>query len=377
MDIRTLLNSRLLSHLRGNDRVYNLTGSSAALLLALEPKPFAAIEKDNQSAEALKKDIEFYRTVFPGEKVCFIPDAEGPERSGERAAVLLSMRPEDSVVTSFQNLHAAFWDKELLDEQLIRVRRGEHLERAGFEEALVGLGYRAVAMVVEKGEYSKRGWIFDLFPSTSEYPVRVEFFGDDIELLRMFDIGTQKSVQDIDEVTVFPAQEPELSWSFTDIAGDRRYYCLFSPGKKDLLPEPLTYLSRYSFEAGTLPDEEPEETPGQMQQADAGLLAVRGLGILPEERKSLDDMPRTIAKLSETYRVMIILPSAGQAERLRDLFRDKDIMLPAVELKDLASFEGRLSVTQGKLSAGLYLEGLLILTEREIFGERHIHRQQK
>jgi len=44
-------------------------------------------------------------------------------------------------------------------------------------------------------------------------------------------------------------------------------------------------------------------------------------------------------------------------------------MLPAVELKDLASFAGRLSVTHGRLSSGLYLEGLLVLTEREIFGE--------
>jgi transcription-repair coupling factor (superfamily II helicase) len=377
LDILSSLNSRLLPLLRENDRIYNLPGSSAALLLALEPKPFAAIEKDSQSAETLKRDIEFYRNVFSGERVCFIPDAEGPERSGERAAVLLDLRPQDSLVISFANLHAAFWDKELLDEQLIRVKRGERRERERFEETLVNLGYRAVSMVMEKGDYSKRGWIFDLFPSTSECPVRLEFFGDEIELLRMFDIGTQKSVEDIDEITVFPAREPELSWRFTDIAADRRYFCLFLPDNKDSLPDPLTHLSRYSFEAGTLPDEEFPAASRQMRQTDAGLLSVRGLGILPGERKSLDDLPGTIAKLSETNRVIIVLPSAGQSERLRDLFRDKDIMLPAVELKDLSTFAGRLSVTQGKLSTGLHLEGLLVLTEREIFGERHLHRQQK
>jgi len=377
LDLHAFLRERFLPLLQGNDRIYNLTGSSAGLLLALEPRPFAAIEKDGRTAETLKRDIELYRTIFPGERVCFLPDAEGPERSGERAAALLGMQPEDSLVISFQNLSARFWDKEMLAEQLITIRRGEPRERAGFEDALAGLGYRAVSMVMEKGEYSRRGWIFDLFPSTSEFPVRVEFFGDEIELLRMFDVGTQKSVQDIDEIMVFPAQEPDLSWGFGDIAGDRRFYCLFSPDDKGLLPESTTYLSRFSFEAGTLPDEEHEEIRLQMLQADAGLLSVRGLGILPEERKSLDELPRTIANLSEVNRVMIILPSAGQTERLRDLFRDRDIMLPAVELKDLASFAGRLSVTHGRLSSGLYLEGLLVLTEREIFGERHVYRQQK
>jgi len=376
LDIRSFLNSRLLTLLEGNDRVYNLTGSSAALLLALEQRPFAAIEKDSQSAETLRQDIELYRTIVSGGRVCFIPDAEGPERAGERAAVLLDMRPEDSFVSSFQNLDAGFWDREFLEEQLIRIRRGEFRDRGAFEEALIGLGYRAVPMVMDKGEYSKRGWIFDLFPATAEYPVRAEFFGDEIELLRTFDLGTQKSLQDIDDVTVFPAQEPELSWGFRDIAAGRRFFCLFSPEDREALPQPLTYLSRFSFEAGSLPDEDTGVSV-QMKQADAGLRSVQGLGVLPGERKSLEELPLAIERLAAEHRVMIILPSSGQAERLRDLFRDKDIILPEVELKDLASFGGGLSVSRGRLSSGLCLKGLLILTEREIFGERHIHRQQK
>ena len=377
MDILSSLSRSLSPLLRGNDRIYNLPGSSAALLLALEQRPFAAIEKDSQSAETLQQDITFFRSLFPGESVFFIPDAEGPQSSGERAEVLLNILPGSGLVTSFANLQTAFWDRELLDEQVIRVRRGDRRERDGFEAALVDLGYRAVPMVLEKGDYSRRGWILDLFPATSECPVRMEFFGDEIEVLRWFDIGTQKSLKDVDEVAILPAREPELSWKFTDIAGDRRYYCLFSPDEKDALPDPVTHLSRYSFEAGSLPDEEPPGSSWQMRQADAGLLSVRGLGILPGERKSLDELPGTIAKLAEARRVMIVLPSAGQTERLRDLFRDKDIILPSVGLNDLATFTGNLSVSEGRLSSGLCFEGLLILTEREIFGERHLHRRQK
>ena len=373
MNLHSFLKKRFQPLLEGTDRIYNLTGSSAALLLTLAPGPFVVIEKDSQSAEILKKDIDFYAELFPMRKVHFMPEAEGPELAGERAGLILNLGVEDSLVTSFQNLHAGFWDRELLQEQLLRIKRGAQQDRSAFEQALADLGYRGVSMVTEKGEYSQRGWIIDVFPSTSEYPVRLEFFGDEIEQLRMFDIESQKSVKDIDDIIIFPAAEPELSWGFRDIAGGRRWYCLFLPEEQSLLPQQTTFLSRYSFEAGSLPD---EDLPA-MRQIDAGLVSVSGLGILPEERKSLEALPETIARIAEQQRVMIFLPSAGQTERLRDLFREQEIELPRIAMQDLPAFEGRLSVTEGKLSSGLYTDGLLILTDREIFGERRVYRQQK
>ena len=377
MDLRVFLKDRFLPLLDRSDRVYNLTGSSAALLLALEDRPFVAIEKDSRHAETLKGDIATYRSIFGGGRLLFIPDAEGPERSGERAEVLLLMLPADSLVTSFENLQGGFWDREFLQEQLIRAKRGQQYDRAAFQEALVELGYRKAAMVVERGEYSQREWIIDLFPSTLDHPMRIEFFGDEIDRIRIFDLETQTSVKDIDEITVFPAQEPELSWGFIDIAGDRRSFCLFTPEERGLVPERTTYLSRYSFVSGTLPDEETAAATVPMTQIDAGILSVRGLGILPDERRSLDDLPAAIAGLSEKHRVMIILPSAGQVERLRNLFRDREIIVPVVDAGRLSAFEGRLSITEGTLSSGLFIEGLLVLTEREIFGERRVFRQQK
>jgi transcription-repair coupling factor (superfamily II helicase) len=377
LNLSSFLKNRFEPLLEGNDRVYNLTGSSAALLLALAPGPFVAIEKDGQSAEALKKDIDFYTQLFSLRKVHFMPEAEGPELAGERAGIILNLGPEDSLVTSFQNLHAGFWDRELLDEQLIRVRVNAQQDRVAFEQGLADLGYRGVSMVTEKGEYSQRGWIIDVFPSTSENPVRLEFFGDEIEQLRMFDVESQKSVKDIEDITIFPAEEPELSWGFKDIAGDRRWFCLFSPDQKELLSSQTTFISRYSFESGNLPDDESGQNEQDLRQIDAGLLSVNGLGILPEERKSLEALPGTISRIAEQQRVMIVLPSAGQAERLRDLFREQEIELPRVALQDLPVFAGRLSIAEGKLSSGLHIDRLLILTEREIFGERRMYRQQK
>jgi len=92
--------------------IYNLTGSSAALLLAVEDVPFAAVEKDEARAEILKRDIDFYRAIFSGGKIFFLPDRNGAASSGRRAEVLYQLTSEDSVVTSESNLIATLVGQE-------------------------------------------------------------------------------------------------------------------------------------------------------------------------------------------------------------------------------------------------------------------------
>ena len=136
------------------------------------------------------------------------------------------------------------------------------------------------------------------------------------------------------------------------------------------LPDNVRFLSRYSFEAAHEPAAEGDGQGPQSESLDAGLLSLKGLGILPAERKSLDDIPETIGRLAAANRVVIVASSTGQAERLKDLFREKNIILPFVEKKELAGFQGHISLTVGSLSSGMFLEGLMVLTERELFGER-------
>ena len=88
------------------------------------------------------------------------------------------------------------------------------------------------------------------------------------------------------------------------------------------------------------------------------------------KERALDDIPETIGRLAAENRVVIVASSIGQAERLKDLFREKNIILPLVEKKELGNFQGHISLTVGSLSSGMFLEGLMVLTERELFGER-------
>jgi transcription-repair coupling factor (superfamily II helicase) len=353
-----------------NRGIYNLTGSSVALLLALEDSAFIAIEKDETKAEVLKRDIDFYREIFPGGQTVFLPDQNGAAASGRRAGIVYDLTAEDSVVTSSKNLSTTLWDKKQLTANVITIKKGDSVDRSTLEGLLVLLGYRQADIVAQKGEYSRRGWITDIYPSTAGDPYRIEFFGEEIEQLRTFDVETQRSQKDAEGLFLLPAAEPEEIQSLTEILGRKKCYCLYPAEEGEALPDDTLFLSKYSFETvRCAPVEEDVGAPGG-SCLDAGMLSIKGLGILPEERKTLQDIPEKIGRLTPANRVIIVASSTGQAERLKDLFREKDIVVPTVARNEIRDFQGHIGLTVGSLSAGIFLEGLMVLTERELFGER-------
>jgi transcription-repair coupling factor (superfamily II helicase) len=335
-------------------------GSSAALFLSLDDTPFVAVERDEASAEALWKDIAFYRSLFSGGSASFLPDPDGPSAAGRRAETIRLLGDRTSLVTSSNNLSSPLYEMKELDEKTIELKAGVQFSRAEFEAALSGLGYSKVPMVSEQGEYSRREWIIDVFPSTAREPLRIEFFGDEIEEIKTFDIETQRS-RERTEFLLFPAAEHTEIRLLHEITGGRRFYSLYPPEGEDAFPAETVFLSRYSFGGEEMPE---------ILQVEAPIRPISGHGILREERKGIEEFPERVGRLSAKNRVIIIASSSAQSDRLRELFREKDIILPAVGPEELAEFAGNISITVGTLSAGVSLDGLVVLTEREIFGER-------
>jgi transcription-repair coupling factor (superfamily II helicase) len=93
----------------------------------------------------------------------------------------------------------------------ITVRRGRALDMEALLRRLVDLGYEHETTVTRPGQFSHRGGIIDIFASTEENPVRLEFFGDEIESLRTFDISSQRSVQQIEQLTISPMREVPIT----------------------------------------------------------------------------------------------------------------------------------------------------------------------
>ncbi len=87
------------------------------------------------------------------------------------------------------------------------LRRGEEVNRDEFVQGLVATGYRREHLVEHRAEIAVRGGIVDVWPAQSDEPLRLDFFGDEIERLTVFDIATQRTTRDLDEAIVAPARE--------------------------------------------------------------------------------------------------------------------------------------------------------------------------
>ena len=89
----------------------------------------------------------------------------------------------------------------------LRVAKGEVVDRDELISALVAMGYRREGLVEHRAEFAVRGGIVDIWPAQAEQPVRLDFFGDEIERLTGFDIANQRSTHDLISVTLAPARE--------------------------------------------------------------------------------------------------------------------------------------------------------------------------
>jgi transcription-repair coupling factor (superfamily II helicase) len=84
---------------------------------------------------------------------------------------------------------------------------GQRAEPESLLRTWVGIGYSPASIVVEPGTFSRRGGILDIFPMAAKQPVRIEFFGDEIESLRTFNPATQRSAQSVEQIVITPARE--------------------------------------------------------------------------------------------------------------------------------------------------------------------------
>ena len=188
----------------------------ASLALALE-RPVLYVVRDNDEAERaadaliglMGRDAAVLpyndRDALPYERL--LPD---PESVKTRMNALTALsRPSGAlvVVCSDRALTQPVMPPPEFAASLVELRAGAVIEPRRLLERLLELGYDPVAEVEEAGHVSHRGGIVDLFPPALPRPIRVEFFGDEIESVRTFDHETQRSLNPVDAVLVGPARE--------------------------------------------------------------------------------------------------------------------------------------------------------------------------
>ncbi len=122
-----------------------------------------------------------------------------------------SLRKSVTVVTTVEGVLDRLLPLFVMEKFMISVKAEQELVLSEFSKELVDLGYENVHMVEQPGQYSVRGGILDIFPMGEEAPYRIEFWGDEVDTIRSFDVESQRSIEQMDEILLFPATELPLS----------------------------------------------------------------------------------------------------------------------------------------------------------------------
>src|SRR5262247_3483179 len=291
------------------------------------------------------------------------------EQAAERARVCHHLGGEGAVVVTTPSALAA----PLLSPTAFRARAfafelGASLDRDTLIRRLDVAGYERVDTVVEVGQWSLRGGIVDVFSPTRERPVRAEFFGDEIESLRLFDPTTQRSIDDLDEIAILPIS----------VDGDPSVF----------LPTWLPSDALVVLDDPALLEAPPEDAPSALplHEALAGFARLE----LPLLQRSAGTVPRVSMGTrsgggyqgrfkelaaairewrAEGFAVRLVVDDEQQGERLRGILSEHE--LEPWPGASLWSGEG-LGVITGDCAAGFQLPALgrVVLAEEDLFGAR-------
>jgi transcription-repair coupling factor (superfamily II helicase) len=220
---------RHLSLGAGRRRVSGLTSTARALylpLMARAAKQLAVvIVADNKAAEALepllKSGCELTGAVDPARVVRFpahdvLPFenlSPHPDVQEQRAAALwkLSSGAVDILIAPVESAAMKLFDLEYYASLAVTLKRGEEVDPEVLAAHLSGVGYTQMDLVEMPGHFTRRGGILDVYSPETDRPVRIEFFGDEIDTIRKFDPETQRSQSGLDETQLLPLTESPVT----------------------------------------------------------------------------------------------------------------------------------------------------------------------
>jgi len=303
-----------------------------------------------------------------------------PHLVGERARALHVLERGGLVCASARALAEGLPPAEARPEPL-EIRTGLEPGVEGLSESLALAGYERVERVDDRGRFAVRGGIVDVFPTTGREPLRVEFFGDEIESVRAFSPFTQRALHPVSEATLYPAAERRLDTvqlsdnlslgeegevPEVDVPDD---LVAVLPGPPDLVFEPDAVRRVWEEDGVTEPpslagatelDPFPQTQPFAFE-AQRPAIAARGLAEAESELAAL---------IRSGQRVVVSFPHRGEALRTQNLLRRVEARLlePGEELPE----EPELLFTLSPARRGFVWRdlGLVLLPDHQVFRRR-------
>ena len=220
---------RHLSLGAGRRRVSGLTATARSIYLPLMARaasqPVIVVVADNKAAEALEPMLragcELTGAVDPAQVVRlpahdvlpFENLSPHPDVQEQRAAALwkLATGAVSILIAPVEAAALRLFDRAYYAGLAVTLKRGEEVDVEVLTEHLAAVGYARMDLVEMPGQFTRRGGILDVYSPEADRPVRIEFFGDEIETIRKFDPETQRSQSGLDEAQLLPLTETPVT----------------------------------------------------------------------------------------------------------------------------------------------------------------------
>ena len=387
----------------GRTLVYGLSGSQKHAVYAsafdVSPRPTVVLVHSRESLEAWRENLH---ALLPDVPVLELPevdaaaeDIQASARSLESTARRMDvlgrlLRGENLIVLSTMAAAAAKGMSRGDFERLsLRIGTGDDVGLRKLIGSLADLGYARVEEVESMGQFSARGGIVDVFPINRTAPVRIEFFDDEVDSLREFDLETKRSQRNIGAVSILPLAR-------TDAKGRPALFLSYLKGSGTVLFDEPTRLRE---ELRTMVKENPDikkhifSWEDLLEEAEHNNVVFSALmlqqihGAEPDAtisitvtnmtpfQRQMDLFTGELSRyLAAKERILVLLSTKEKANGLREMLAKR--RLPSSVMDEGAELSGtRITIQTGLLLSGFELasDRLVVVTEKDIFG--HVKRR--
>lgn len=177
-------------------------------------KPVVVVTYNELQLKKIKEDMNFFSDekvlTFPKKEVVYYDiDTMNKDTTMDRLNIYTKLYNNESciILTTVEALMQRTISKNLLFSNALQLEVGMSLLMEELTSRLVALGYERTDMVEGRGNFCVRGGIVDVFPLTTLNPIRIEFWGDEIDSIRVFDVESQRTIEAIKDISIFPAEE--------------------------------------------------------------------------------------------------------------------------------------------------------------------------
>lgn len=347
------------------------------------------------------KDLLFYQA-----------DLRGKYLVKQRMEVFQAMmeRHNTTIVTTFDGFMDALLPLDEMKKRILYLKSGAVVDFEILKQDMVRLGYVREEQIESPGQFAVRGGIMDVYPLTEEVPIRIELWGDEIDSIRTFDVDSQRSIENLQEIAIYPASDfPEETCkrvSFLDYF-DREESILFLDEpvrlieKGNVVEQEFVQAQANRMENGFEVSDEEMKLFSPKEVADK-MLSFYGIGfsaldmkckeLKPREvfhvqtkgvnpyNNSFEMLTRDLKRLKRTgYRVVLLSGSRTRAKRLAEDLRDYNLSSFYSEDMQREVQEGEILVTYGYVAEGYEYPMLkfMVISETDIFGRKQKKKKRK